>query len=107
MKLSAMSTREAAVKMAALAAPIGNITKNQHIITFFDNRRGKDTPTADMLSSVVGLIPALLVDSYDDVIAVVSILSDKPVEKIDKQPFTQTIKDAKESIDKELLALFR
>lgn len=107
MKLSEMSTKQAAVCMVEIAAPMGAIAKNATMMEWLQKVNAEKREQRSALQMITELIPVLLRDNYDDVIHIVAVLCDKTKEEVDKQPVKQTIADVKASLDGELLDFFQ
>lgn len=106
MKLSEMSTKDAAACMAELAVPIGNLIKNKDVKKYLklyaDSEMTLDT-FGDML---INMLPVLLRDQFEDTSRVLSVLTGKTSEEIGKQSFKVTVSDIQCSLDKEFIGFF-
>lgn len=102
MKLSEMTTRQAAACMAELAVPVGNILKSDTIKAWYEDNKEEKANVIAFLS----LAPLLLRDHYDDTAAIIAALSGKTKAELDEQPIGQTIADLTGCIDKDLISFF-
>jgi len=108
MKISQMTTDQAADALIRIAEPAANIMHDQDTIAVLEKlATGKD---GDGLSFVAdNLVPVatiLLKTHREDMYEVLAALSAKKVEAIGKQKITETIKDIKECWDGELVDFF-
>lgn len=110
MKLSEMNTVQLERALCELAAPMGNIGKNQEIgekmreISASVDRKTKIEAFSEIFSSV---LPILLTEHAGDLHAIIAALTGKTPDEIAHQNGFQTIKEAKSSIDKDFLDFFK
>ncbi len=107
MKLSEMTTPQFAECAARIAAPIGRLTKTKEMQTFFSQHANKELNGMLAASAILELFPVFLQSHYADTVEVIAALTGKPVEEINAQSGLQTVKDVRESWDRELLGFFR
>lgn len=105
-KLSEMSTRKAAGLLGELAVPLGNLSQNPAIQSFFDKYKTAEMNAGLAITGLVQMIPAFLQDNYDDTVAILALLTGKTADEIGDQPITQTIADVRGCVDGELSQLF-
>lgn len=110
MKLSEMNTVQLERALCELAAPMGNIGKNQKIsekmreISASLNGKTKIEAFSEVFS---GVLPILLREHAGDLHAIVGALTGKTPDETAHQNGFQTIKEAKASIDKDFLDFFK
>ena len=107
MKLSEMSTEKAAEAMAALAAPLGNLAKNEALTTWLKNHGSTELGLEAMLQIVIGLLPVFLRDNFADTVQIVAILAGKKPKEIKEQGILQTIRDVRDCFDEDLGSFFQ
>lgn len=107
MKLSEMSTRDAANCMADLAVPLGNIAKNPSVQKLFNeiSNSKKDAVTTG-IDMVIVLLPALFRDNFDDTVTIISVMTGKKPAEVAEQPIGTTIRDLRGLYDSELKDFF-
>ena len=107
MKLSEMDTVRGAQVLAEIAAPIGVLVKNPALKEFV-KAHGEETVNARLaFTAFTELAPAFLRDEADATFTIIAALTGKTLDEVRKQPFKETCKDVKESIDGDLLSFFR
>ena len=106
MKLSEMSTQAAAACMAELVAPLSTLAKNPAVKKFMKKSQNKEADFNLFIDAVSALLPTFLRDNYGETVKVLAILTGKTAEVIDAQPALQTIADAKEVFDGDLVSFF-
>ena len=106
MKLSEMTTRQAAEAMVSLAAPVAVITSHPDFDECVKAFSGKKEDNQTILQLCLRLIPVFLKDCYDATISVLSVLTGKTEKELDSQPIKQTIRDVRMSWDDELKDFF-
>ncbi len=107
MKLSEMTTEQMAPVLVSLSEPIGNIATDQKTVESLEKVAKGKTQIEQLGMAVSVFLPLLLKTHFEDTCAVVAALSDKNVEDVKKQKGFQTIKDARDVFDKELLDFFK
>lgn len=106
MKISEMSTQKAAACLAELVAPMAVIVKNPTVKEYFEKAKNQEA-TPDLFADALSvLMPVFLRDHYNEVAKVLSILTGKTITQINDQPIRQTIADAKEVFDGDLVSFF-
>lgn len=106
MKLSEMSTQKAAACMAELCAPMSAMVKNPVVKEYFDKAKNNEVNMDLAVDAFSVLLPVFLRDHYVEVAKVLSILTGKSQKEINEQPIKQTISDAKNVFDGDLLSFF-
>lgn len=114
MKISQMSTEQAADVLCMIAEPIEHIGMNEEFqekinaIAVRNKERGKAMNAIESATSMVGtFVPLLLKNCRADTYAILSALTGKTVEVLAAQNVMQTMRDAKECVDQELLDFFK
>lgn len=111
MKLSEMTTGQAADAMILIAEPVANISADPQVTSALSNyskaqKSGKTV--AETFGKIIGkLAPVLLKDHRADIYAVLSVLTGKTAVEIDGQKITQTIADLKACWDGDLADFFK
>lgn len=111
MKLSEMNTDQLAETLCAISAPAARICEDEQINDdmkkLYAMEKGDGMTALQKLGRMVNIwIPGLLKTHRDDVYAIMSVLTGKSVQEIAGQNGMQTIKDARECIDGELMNFF-
>ena len=109
MKLSEMNTAQFAECVCELASPLSAIAQDDNVFKVIEEIMNVDTkkPVIAVFGQIISvLVPVLLKEHRDDLFAVLSALTGKSVSKITKQNALETIKEAKECIDKDFLDFF-
>lgn len=109
MKLSEMNTEQMADAIVALADPMANITRDDELnkeLSALAKKKG-GTLLEQISYLFVPLVMAMLKRHRSDTYVVLAVLTGKTVKEIAEQKGLQTVKDAKECFDKELLDFFR
>lgn len=109
MKISEMSTTQAADVIVRIADPASAIMQDKKTVEVLEKLATTKATTliafiADNLGAVAGV---LLKDHRTDVFEIVAALSGKTVEAVEKQKILETIADVKNSFDKDLLDFFK
>lgn len=112
MKLSEMNTMQLADALVRIAGPLERIGKdeemNEQMAEMGERfRSGKLTNIEKMARMVSACISALLQRHRADTMEILSALTGKSVVEIAAQPGMQTIREAKESLDEDLLSFFK
>lgn len=112
MKLSEMNTVQLADALVRIAGPIERIGKDEELngqILEMGERfqSGKLTNIEKTARMVSMCIPALLQRHRADTMEILSALTGRSVAEIAAQPGLQTIREARESLDEDLLSFFR
>lgn len=99
MKISEMSTMQAAAAMAKLSGPLSRLLKDEKLKKIIDSLAGhqKDQNVVDAVADVVDIVmPMLFEDHAQDTFAVVSVMCGKPIKKVQEQNFLTTMKEIRE-----------
>lgn len=117
MKLSQLSTKVALNKMLMLIPVIKELVNDKKILEVW--KKGyKIKPNSSALEieiakqeanneKIFGLLSLLLEEHENAIYKILSIMSDKKIEEVEKQPITDTILQIEELLsDKELMQLF-
>ena len=112
MKLSEMNTAQLADALVRIAAPIERIGKDEELNRAMSEgverlRAGGMTKLQHNAAMLGMLIPALLERHRADTFTVLSALTGKSVQEIEGQPGVQTLREARECLDGDLLSFFR
>lgn len=114
MKISQMSTDQAADVLCLIAEPIeviGTDKDFQNKLTEISKRnkeRGRGMNTIESVTSMVGtFVPLLLKNCRAETYAILSALSGKPVAELAAQNVLQTMRDAKDCVDRDLIDFFK
>ncbi len=107
MKLSEMTTNQAADAMIRLSEPIGRICDDEDAVKLIDKM--SDMPNTSIFIAIAKLLPDiskyLLAKHRFDLYEILGALSDKKTEEIGEMNITETLKLIKDSYD-EILADF-
>lgn len=106
MKLSEMSTRQAAQCMVNLAVPVGTLVKNPAVKEYMQKAAHKEATIETLMDALAELIPIFLRDHFDEMASVVAALTGKTTGEVGDQPILETIRDVKSSIDEDFLLFF-
>lgn len=108
MKISLMTTDQAADVLIKIAEPASSIMHDQNVFDMLEKLSQSDTKNAvkffaDNISMVVTV---LLKDHRIEVYSIVAALSEKSVDEVAKQNIKQTVKDIKDNWDGDLVDFF-
>lgn len=107
MKISQMTTDQAADVLVKIAEPASNIMHDEETIALIERlANGDDNPIRFLADNIVPITSAALKTHREDTYAVVGALCDKSVEEVASQKITQTIRDIKDSVDGDLVDFF-
>ena len=108
MKISQMSMKEAAKCFCRIAKPIETIGNDKEVSVYLKGlgKQKGETMVAVICGAIGKVVPVLLDRHYEETAEILSALTGKSKEEIDGQALIVTLKDAKESIDKELIDFF-
>lgn len=106
MKLSEMSTRQAAQCMVNLAAPIGTLVKNPAVKEYMQKAYNKEATVETLMDAFAELVPIFLRDHFDEMAYIVAALTGKTPDEVGNQTILETLMDVKNSIDGEFLRFF-
>lgn len=113
MKLSELSTEQAADVLCELTPYIANITGDKNLLDELSKKFVKDGKTVAELytfaaQKCAAFVPILLKDHRVDVFGVLSVINETTIDKIEKQNILETIKQLRELFkDKDLLDFFK
>ena len=113
MKLSELTTEQAADALCELAPYIDSITHDESILSEigkvenFENGITQQGLVLVWAGRISKLIPVLLRTHRDDVYGILSIINEKCVDEIAKQSIKETIKQVKNAVeDEDLMSFF-
>ena len=107
MKISQMTTDQAADVLIRIADPAANIMHDEETVAVLEKlAKGNDAPLTFIADNIVPVTTVLFKSHRNDLYEVVAALSGKTMEAIGKQKITETIKDIKESWDGDLVDFF-
>lgn len=106
MKISEMSTAELAPVLCDIAEPIGNIAMDAETLSSIREVGEQKTNVEQVGAFTRKIIPLLLKTHFDDMCCIIAALTGKTVETVKAQNGLQTINDAIDSVDGELLDFF-
>lgn len=106
MKLSEMSTRQAAQCMVDLAAPISTLVKNPAVKEYMQKASNQEASFSMLAEAFAELVPIFLRDHFDELARIVATLTNKAVEEVAEQSVLETMKDLKGSVDQNLIDFF-
>ena len=107
MKISQMTTDQAAEALIRIAEPASNIMHDEETIAMLDKlAHGDNNALSFIADNIVPVSTVLLKTHREDVYEVLAALTEKSREEIAKQKFTQTVKDIKECWDGDLADFF-
>ena len=108
MKISEMTTNQAADVLVRIADPAANIMHDAETFSMLESISKSDATNAVtfIADNIVTIARVLLKNHRIDLFEVVAALTDKTVDDVANQKFTQTVKDLKDSWDGELVDFF-
>lgn len=108
MKLSEMTTDQAADALVRLVEPAAEIVNDEKVFKVIQGagKIAKATWQVQLAYILREVAPVLLKDHRNALYEVLSIMTGKEVAAISKQPITATIEDIRNSVDAELLRFF-
>lgn len=108
MKISQMTTDQAADALIRIAEPAANIMHDEETLKVLEQMaKSKDTNGLSFFAdNIVPISTVLLKTHRSDVYEVISALNGKNTEDIGKQKFTETIRDIRDCWDGELTDFF-
>lgn len=111
MKLSEMTTEQAAQALVKIADPIERMMSDEKLETAFVNFANlyKSNPTVIKLTGeVLGkLVPTLLKEHAEDLYQVVSAMTGKTTAEVRKEKLTTFIRDCMDFVDKDFIDFFQ
>lgn len=107
MKISQMTTNQAADVLIRISVPASNIMHDSETMEVLEKlANGNDSPLSFIADNIVPVTSVLLKNHREDVYEVVAALSGKTIDEIGNQKITETIKDIKEGWDGDLVDFF-
>lgn len=108
MKISQMTTDQAADVLIKIAEPCANVMHDKNTIDMLDGlTKGKGVSTIDYIASNIPVVVSVLLkDHRQDVYSIVAALVGKTPEEVAGQKIADTIADVKESWDGDLVSFF-
>lgn len=109
MKLSQMTTDQAADVLVRISEPVGAILDDDRTKDVFVTLAGmgSDTPVIRMVSTLVTKgLPLLLKYRAQETYEIISAMTGKDVKDVEKQNFLVTLSDCKDFMDKDFLDFF-
>lgn len=106
MKISEMKTSELSEALCELAEPVGNIACDEALIEKLRQFGGNQSQLEQFGIAIRDLIPFLLKTHLEDTCRIISVLTGKSLQDVLEQPGLQTIKDATECVDRDLIDFF-
>ena len=108
MKISEMTTDQAADVLVRIADPVSNIIHDEESLKVIKRLAEADTnvPVKFFADNIAPIVMVLLKDHRSDVFEVVAALSAKSAEEVAKQKIGATVTDIQNSLDGELLDFF-
>ena len=107
MKLSDMTTRQAATCMADMIDAVGRIVKDTKIKEAFEKAILQKRTYEQKLALLTELPPLLLRRHLKDTAQIIAVLMDKTPDEVLDQPVKQTLEDIASSLDGELMDFFK
>lgn len=110
MKLSEMNSKELCTALCVLAEPVGRIAADDEVADAL-KRMAENKANHTVMGRLIGtayadFVPLLLKKHKDDTFAVLSILTGKTVEELEKQNGFQLMKDVRSVFNSELIRFF-
>lgn len=102
MKISEMTTAQAAKALCKIVAPAENIMKDEKIIPSIQRLMNAEKDEMMLVVLMRDIVPLLLDTHFKDFCGVVGALTDKTGKQVENQNVLVTIKDVRDSVDKEL-----
>lgn len=99
MKISEMSTMQAASAMAKLSGPLSRLLKDEKLKKIIESLAGhqQDQNVVDAFADIVDVImPMLFEEHAQDTFTVVSVMCGKPLKKVQEQSFLTTMNEIRE-----------
>ena len=99
MKISEMSTIQAASALAKLSGPLSRLLKDGKLKEVFENLSGhkEDMNVVEAIADVVDVVmPMLFEEHATDTFTIVSIMCGKPIKEVSEQKFITTMNEIRE-----------
>ena len=108
MKISQMTTDQAADALIKITEPAANIMHDEETVKVLEKlaKGNTDNGLSFIADNLVPVATILLKSHRKDVYEILSAMSEKKVAEIGKQRITETIKDIKDCWDGELMDFF-
>lgn len=108
MKISQMTTDQAADVLVRIAEPVSNIMDDSKVADLLKDISGsKDVPYIKLFASIVPkIVPLALENHRNDLYEIVGALDGKTVSEVKKQNILKTIAVIRDSLDKDLIDFF-
>lgn len=108
MKISQMTTDQAADVLIRIADPAANIMHDSDALAMLDDlsNSNADNAVKFFADNIPKVTVVLLKNHRSDVYEIVAALAEKTIDEVANQKITETIKDIKESWDGELIDFF-
>ena len=107
MKISEMSTMQAASALAKISGPLSRLLKDGKLKEVFENLSGhrEDMNVIEAIADVVDIVLPMLFESHAaDTFAIVSVMCSKPIKEVSEQKFITTMNEIREFVqDKDFL----
>ena len=109
MKISQMTSLQAADVLARIAEPVANIMHDPEAVKTLQNfADGSDNPIVFIADNLVSVATLLLKSHPMDLFAILAVMSGKTAEEVANQRFIpDTVMDIKGCFDRELLDFFK
>lgn len=107
MKISEMSTEQLAPVMIELSVPLSDIAMDQDTIKTMREIAKQKTEIEQIGAFVREIIPLLFKTHFESVCKIVAVLTGKTLDQVKKQKGLQTIADAVNVVDTELVDFFK
>lgn len=107
MKISQMTTDQAADALVRIADPASNIMHDEDTIAVLGKlANGNDAPLNFIADNLVPVATVLLKTHRNDMYEIIAALSEKSKEEIAGQKWTETLKDIRDCWDGDLVDFF-
>ena len=107
MRISELSTEELAPILTELAVPVSDIAMDEATVQTLRTIAEKKTEIEQLGAFVREIFPLLLKTHFDSTCSIIAILTGKTVEQVKKQKGLQTIADAVNIVDADLMDFFK
>lgn len=107
MKISQMTTDQGADVTLRIAEPVSKIMHDEQFLAVIEQiAKGSDNPVKFFADNIAQIANLALKSNRESVYEIVAALNGKTAQEIAEQRFVQTIKDIRESVDKDLIDFF-
>lgn len=107
MKISEMTTAQAAKALCKIMVPVENIMKDEKVIPSIQRLMNAEKDEAMLVVFMRDLVPLLLDTHFKDFCGIVGALTNKSEKLVENQNVLVTINDVRDSVDKELFDFFK